>query len=123
MELSNPQFWSLLDRLVAGSKIIIDRPAGARHPRYPHMVYPLDYGYLDGTTAGDGSGIDIWVGSLPERSICGILCTADILKKDVEIKILAGCTEAEVKSILDFLNDSEYLKCMVVWRHAQSEET
>jgi len=114
MKNPKPEFWTLLDRLTAQSKIVIDRPAGSSHPCYPQMIYPLDYGYLEGTTGGDGAGIDIWVGSLPEKMICGILCTADVLKNDVEIKILFGCTESEIEQILRFLNDSEFLKCMVV---------
>ena len=41
-------FWIYLDELIAQSKIIIDRPKGSVHPRYPQIVYELDYGYLDG---------------------------------------------------------------------------
>lgn len=40
-----PAFWSALDELVAGSDLVIDRPQGAAHPRYPDLVYPLDYGF------------------------------------------------------------------------------
>lgn len=39
----------------------IDRPQGSRHPRYPDMVYPIHYGYVDGVMAGDGSWKDVYV--------------------------------------------------------------
>lgn len=58
-------FWAALDELVATSTVRIDRPKGTAHPRYPSFIYPLDYGYLEGTQAADGGGIDVWVGSLP----------------------------------------------------------
>jgi inorganic pyrophosphatase len=84
------EFWDALDQLVAHAKVVIDRLKGSRHPRYPEIVYPLDYGYLDGTTAVDGGGVDVFRGSLAAPSIVGALCTVDLMKKDVEIKILLG---------------------------------
>ena len=39
----------------------IDRPIGSRHPRFPDMVYPVNYGYVEGITAGDGDAQDVYV--------------------------------------------------------------
>jgi hypothetical protein len=47
-------YWKALDVLVDSSAIKIDRPRGASHPRFSDVVYPLDYGYLEGTSSGDG---------------------------------------------------------------------
>ena len=88
-------FWTLLDELVGSSQIVIDRPKGSCHPRFPHLIYPVDYGYLSHTASMDGDGIDVWIGTNPLRQINGILCTIDYMKKDSEIKILIGCTEKE----------------------------
>jgi len=53
------RFWRHLDVLVAEAEVVIDRPAGSAHPRYPNFIYPLDYGYVRGTTAVDaGAGVD-----------------------------------------------------------------
>ena len=59
----NQEFWDALDRLVAGSEIVIDRPKGTAHPKYPDFIYRVDYGYLKDTTSMDGGGIDVWVGT------------------------------------------------------------
>ncbi len=67
MRMDHDHFWQTLDTLVTESNLIIDRPRGSAHPRYPEYSYPLDYGYLRGTRSGDGDGIDMWVGSLPEK--------------------------------------------------------
>lgn len=93
-------FWAALDRLVAESTIRIDRPKGTAHPRYPEFVYPFDYGYLEGTRAGDGHGIDVWRGSLPADRVTGIVCTVTLFKRDSEIKLLLGCTPDEADTIL-----------------------
>jgi len=98
-------FWEVFDRLVAGSRVVIDRPRGSRHPRYPDILYPLDYGYLDGTASMDGGSIDVWVGSLVPRNLDAVICTVDLQKRDSEVKLLLGCTEQEKHTILNLLND------------------
>ena len=90
---------------MAACTLRIDRPQGTRHPRYPDWVYPLDYGYLEGTRSADGGGIDVWVGSLAEKRVAAIICTVDTVKRDSEVKILLGCTTQEMQEILDFHND------------------
>lgn len=57
------EFWLYIDQLVADSAIIVDRPQGSSHPRWPELIYLLNYGYLEGTTSGDGQGIDVGIGS------------------------------------------------------------
>ena len=91
---NNIEFWNALDNLVANSEIIIDRPKGTAHPKYPSFIYRVDYGYLKDTSSMDGAGIDVWVGS-GEKQVDAIMCTVDLIKKDSEIKILIGCTEEE----------------------------
>ena len=95
-------FWQEITQLVARSLITIDRPKGFPHPRYPEVIYPLDYGYLENTTASDGGGIDVWIGSLGQQTLTGILCTFDTFKRDMEIKILLGCTNADLQVIQQF---------------------
>jgi inorganic pyrophosphatase len=102
--MTNTPFWATLDELVATSEIIIDRPCGTVHPRYPDICYPLDYGYLHRTRSGDGDGIDVWVGSLPEKHVTGAIVTVDLAKRDSEIKILWGCTSEEMALVLAFHN-------------------
>ena len=97
---SDERFWRLADQLVADHAIVIDRPAGSTHPRYPDVVYPLDYGYLDGTTAADGGGIDIWRGSMPDAGVTGAIVTLDLQRQDSEIKLLIGCTPYEAEMVL-----------------------
>ena len=99
------RFWQHIDRLVAGAEVVIDRPAGTAHPRYPDLIYPLDYSYLEGTSAADGGGIDVWRGSLPGGAVTGVICTVDLTKRDSEIKILLGCTPEEMQLALRTHND------------------
>lgn len=95
-------FWQAMIDLVNENRITLDRPQGSIHPRYPDMIYPLDYGYLENTAAGDGDGIDVWMGSKDDKTLTGILCTFDTLKRDAEIKLLISCTRKDVETIQGF---------------------
>jgi len=115
--VNDSEFWDAVDALLQTSQIVIDRPKGSTHPRFPHIRYPLDYGYLAGTTSMDGGGIDLWRGSLPNQAADGLICTVDLMKHDSEIKLLLGCTETEKQIILSFHNDSPYRKGILIQRN------
>jgi len=102
---SDSSFWHKIAELVKTNPIIIDRPKGSPHPRYPEFIYPLDYGYLENTTAADGDGIDVWLGTMGTKILTGILCTFDTLKRDMEIKILLGCTNEDLQIVRHFYGD------------------
>jgi inorganic pyrophosphatase len=115
MNMKN-RFWKILDSLVSSSEIVIDRPKGTKHPRYPEFVYPFDYGYLSNTKSVDGVEIDIWRGAKGTNTADAIICTVDNMKRDSEIKILIGCTEDEKQAILSFHNSSEFMAGILVER-------
>ena len=53
-----PDYSDIIGKEVSG---IIDRPLGSAHPRHSDMIYPINYGYVDGVFAGDGSEQDVYV--------------------------------------------------------------
>ena len=42
-------------------QIKIDRPLGSTHPKHKNIVYPINYGYIDGVIGGDGEEIDVYL--------------------------------------------------------------
>ena len=114
--MNNPAFWHALDRLMSASEIVIDRPKGSPHPRFPSRIYPLDYGYLAGTASMDGDGIDLWRGSDPAQRLDAVVCTVDLMKRDSEIKLLIGCTEDEKAAVMRWHNDSDMMKAILIER-------
>ena len=113
--MNDKPFWISVDKLVAESKIVIDRPKGSKHPGYPDFIYPVDYGYLDKTTSPDSGGIDVWCGS-GKTGVNAIMCTVDLYKRDSEIKILINCNEEETRMIYDKTNDSDLMKGILIRR-------
>ena len=109
-------FWQRLDALLERSKIVIDRPKGSSHPRFPDIIYALDYGYLEGTTSTDGEGVDVWLGSDREQRLDAIICTVDLDKCDSELKLLVGCTDDEKVYIERFYNEYPNMGAKIVYR-------
>jgi F420 biosynthesis protein FbiB-like protein len=107
------EFWRYLDRLVSNCQVKIDRPRGSPHPSFPDLIYPLDYGYLQGAAAIDGGGLDVFIGSQPGRALDALALTVDLEKRDAEIKLLLGCDEMEKQVVLDFLNGASMRACLV----------
>lgn len=95
-------FWAHLEILLRDCPLVIDRPKGSVHPRFSGLIYPLDYGYLAGTTAQDGGGVDCWRGSEKGKGIVGVVLTVDLMKKDVELKLLLDCSPAEIQTVQEF---------------------
>ena len=116
MNKFDESFWQAIDDLVNNTEIVIDRPKGTAHPKYPDFIYKVDYGYLKNTTSMDGAGIDIWVGSEESQQAVAIMCVVDLLKKDSEIKILIGCSEEEKDIVYKAHNETHYMKGILILR-------
>ncbi len=91
----------VIGRMVTGT---IDRPIGSRHPRYPDMVYPVNYGYVDGVIAGDGENQDAYVlgTSEPIESFEGKVIAVYHRLDDVEDKwvVSLDCSDYADEEIL-----------------------
>jgi inorganic pyrophosphatase len=111
----NLDLWEYLQELVSSNEIVIDRPKGSTYHRYPQGTYPVDYGYLNGTTTIDAGGVDIWIGSLGHHQVVGALCCVDLLQKNTELKIIYDCTEDEIQSIIDFVNVGQMRAIYIKW--------
>ena len=113
---NNAFFWQKLDTLYLSSKLVIDRPKYTCHYKYSNLNYPVDYGYLHDTTGSDQAPIDVFKGSVKSTLVQAVAISADILKKDCEVKLLVGCTKEEEYEILEFLNQTEFQKAVLIRR-------
>ena len=113
---NNVFFWQKLDSLYLASNVVITKEIGSTHANYINLVYPVRYGYLADTLSQDQQGVSIYKGSLNSHQVEAVLVAVDILKKDIEVKLLVGCTEEETRKILRFVNQTEYQKTILVRR-------
>ena len=58
MEVDEMDYSHIIGKIVKGT---VDRPLGTAHPRNPGMIYPINYGYVDGVFAGDGAEQDVYL--------------------------------------------------------------
>ena len=117
MELENNVFfWQKLDTLLLSSEVVIERKKATAHPKYANLIYPVDYGYFSETISSDSSEVDLFKGTKKGSTVESVIVAVDILKKDVEVKVLLGCTKEEELEILRFLNQTDFQKTILIRR-------
>lgn len=71
-------------------RVVVDRPLGSVHPRWPDLVYWVNYGEVPGTLGGDGQPVDAyllgWEG--PVREAEGVVTAVILRGDDVEDKLV-----------------------------------
>lgn len=70
--------------------MIVDRPIGSRHPNYPNMIYPVNYGYIPGMFAADGDEQDVYLLGVnhPVETYTGVIIAILQRADDVEDKLV-----------------------------------
>ncbi len=108
--------WGTWARCIEDNGITIERPRTTAHPDHPFIVYPVDYGYVNGTRGGDGDALDVFVGR-GTTGLVGALLTTDHQQRDREAKLLYDCTPPEVYTAHGFINyDRTLLEGVLVLR-------
>ena len=87
--------WDRWERLILSEGFHLDRPQYTPHPKYPEIIYPMDYGYICNTMSSDGAEVDLFVGS-GEDHLVGLIVTQDYRQGDQEIKLLWRCLPTEI---------------------------
>lgn len=71
--------------------VTVDRPLGSAHPEYPDMIYPVNYGYVEGITAADGEEQDAYILGVDNPLekftgvVVGVICRDDAEEKWVVV--------------------------------------
>ena len=90
--------------------VIIDRPIGSHHPKYPDLVYTLNYGYLPGVNSPDGEDVDVYVMGVdyPIDEFRGRVIALIHRNNDIEDKLVVAprgmvFREEEIVAATDFV--------------------
>ncbi len=90
-------------------KVLIDRPLGSVHPRHKDIIYPLNYGYLSNTIAGDGMEIDAYILGVfqPLKEIEGYVIAIIHRKDDDENKLVVASemdkySKEQIEALVEF---------------------
>ena len=94
--------------------VIVDRPLGSAHPDYPDLIYPINYGYIEGTMAEDGEEEDAYIKSIYEDhfyiEVSHLQRVAELLKKfeNTDTKKVLG--DGEFPTLLKLGTNKEYIR-------------
>ncbi|MBI9015325.1 MAG: inorganic diphosphatase [Clostridiales bacterium] len=81
--------------------IKIDRPLNSKHPEHD-MIYPVNYGYIEGTISGDGKEIDAYIigVDVPLETFRGIVIGIVKREDDNEDKLIVAAEKGYTKEEL-----------------------
>ena len=89
--------------------VTIDRPKDSRHPKYPDLIYPVNYGYIEGVIGGDGEEQDAYVLGVdePVKEFTGKVIAIIHRLNDVENKLVVApedvfYTKEQICEMVDF---------------------
>lgn len=90
-------------------RVVVDRPLGNSHQRWPDLLYPVNSGELPGTLSGDGQPVDAyllgWDAPLTEAE--GLVVAVIVRENDREDKLIVArfgtvWTDAELLNTVEF---------------------
>jgi len=100
-----------MDRIIGSSvHVCMDRPLGSAHPRFPDLLYPVNYGFVPGVAAPDGDFQDAYVlgPDIPLREFSGVVTAILVREDDIETKWIvedpsaARLGDREIMSLVSF---------------------
>lgn len=104
--LRKAQVYSFLGKTVT---VTVDRPMGSVHPKHEDIIYPINYGYIDGVIAPDGEELDVYIlgVSEPIKEFTGKVIAVIHRKNDIEDKLVAvpdgfSVTRDEIRNSVRF---------------------
>lgn len=88
--------------------VTVDRPLGSKHPKFD-MIYPINYGYVEGIIGGDGEEQDTYIVGIhePLTTFTGMIIAIVERYDDCETKWVVASenlsyTVEELEMILSF---------------------
>jgi len=86
--LRKAQVYSFLGKIIT---VTIDRPIGCVHPNHEDIIYPINYGYIEGVIAPDGEELDVYIHGVnePVKEFTGKVIAIIHRNNDVEDKLVA----------------------------------
>lgn len=90
-------------------QVKIDRPLGSKHPKFPDLIYGLNYGYLPGEISEyDGEEIDVYIMGVDKKLVNYTGKVIAVIKRksgDKEFKLVVAKKDYsvdEIKKAVDF---------------------
>lgn len=90
-------------------EVVVDRPLGSTHPKHKNIVYPINYGFVQGIIAGDGEEQDAYIlgADVPLERFAGRVIAIIKRKNDNEDKWVVApegkfYSVSEIEALVNF---------------------
>ena len=102
-------------------EVFVDRALGSRHPKYPDMIYAVNYGYIPGTLSPDGEELDAYILGVAEplETFTGICIAVLKRTKDDDDKLIVvpegmSFNEAQIRQMVDF--QEKFFESVIIFK-------
>lgn len=113
---NNAYFWQKVDTLYLSGNRNLIKKKGEHHDEFQNLVFPVDYARIEDMKSVSGHGVAVYMGSENRNKVSALVVAADILAKELDVKVLAGCTEEEIEDVLRYLNQTDFQKTVLIRR-------
>jgi len=111
---NNAYFWQKIDSLCLTGDFKCQYNIGDVNEEYPNIVYPVKFGSLVMMNENDDN-IHCFMGK-HGHECDAVVISANLLEKNITVKVLLGCDETEKQEILVFLNQLDSQKTVLIRR-------
>lgn len=111
---NNAYFWQKIDAAFISGDYKKLYTKGTKHPLYPSLVFPVDYGHIT-TNDDEKSSMKAFKGN-GEQTVQSVVVCANLLEKDLSAILLIGLEDHQEEEVLKFLNSTDFQKAVIIRR-------
>lgn len=113
--------WETWEHIIETQGVTTERARRSIHPTLPEIIYPIDYGYVNGTVGPDGVEVDIFIGTA-RTGLAALILTDDYRRADREVKLLYHCSPEEIYLVNGFINyNPDFMQGVLAMRRPMHE--
>lgn len=112
---NNAYFWQKIDSLYLSGDFKVLYKKGTKHPNFPNLVFPADYGMIETLSSNNKETIRFYRGN-KSKEIDAVVISANILEREIRAVVLVGLSEKEEQAVLTMMNQTEYQKAVLIRR-------
>lgn len=113
---NNAYFWQKLDALYLSCDYKTIYKKGDIVPEYSSLAFPCDFGIMININSDSHFNMQVFKGK-KHNKIDSIIVVVNILTRNVNVIALVGCDDSMNEKILNFLNQNEYRKTVIMKRN------
>ena len=113
---NNAYFWQKLDALYLSCDYKTIHKKGELIPEFSSLPFPCDFGIMVNVNSDSQFNMQVFNGK-KNKKIDSVIVVVNLLTRNVNVISLIGCDDSLTEKILNFLNQNDYRKTILLKRN------